>query len=151
MPATLTLSTTTLLNTIGTTDSQVKVDSTSAIFPGYRLWIDRELMTVISLGISPWVNVQRGVDGTSSQPHNSTSPVYIGRAVDFYTSDPSGRPDNALFVSPWINAITGDMWMAQGDTAPNGQAFRYWQKMTTTYDIGNLGVRSSTTSPTEGA
>jgi hypothetical protein len=148
MPATVTLSTTTLQQTAGASDSQIKVESTSGMFPGTRLWIDRELMTVVSLGVSPWVNVLRGVDGTSAQAHSSLSTVTIGRGDQFYSIDPVGRPFDAISVSPYINVLTGDVWLAQGDAQPDGTAVRWWQKVTTTYGVGALGVRTTTQDPT---
>ena len=126
----------------------MKVASTSGLVPGTRLFCEGELMEVISLGVSPWVNVSRGVDGTAAVPHNSLALIYVGTASQFYETDPKGRPEAAIAVSPWINALANRIWWAQGDTTPSATANRWWQLETTAYDTGALGVQFSTTSPT---
>jgi hypothetical protein len=77
MAATVTLSTTTLAAAVTVTDGQVKVVSTAGIVPGLRLYIDQELLTVVSLGIGTAVTVRRGVDGTATTAHASTATVRI--------------------------------------------------------------------------
>ena len=144
MAATVTLGTTILQNNLGATDAQVKVASTSGLNPGTRLWVDRELMSVVSLSVDPWVNVLRGMDGTAAQPHNSSSLVTIGRADQFYSSDPVGRPPDVIPVSPYINILDGSVWYAQGDNLPPGQGERWWQRQTTTYGTTSMGVRTTT-------
>ena len=146
MPATVTLSTTTLQGGVEAGDRQVLVASTSGLTSGLRLWIDTELMEVVSLGVNPWVNVLRGVDGTSAQRHDSGATITIGRADQFYGSDPVGAPPDAVPVSPYINAIEGTVWFAQGDSLGAGR--RWWQKQTATYGAGALGVRTTTLDPT---
>jgi hypothetical protein len=148
MPATVTLSTTTLAANVGASDNQIKLASTAGVTPGTRLWVDRELMAVVSLGVDPWVNVSRGVDGTAGSPHNSAATVTIGQAYQFYSSDPVGRPNEAVPVSPYINVRNGTIWYAQGDAVPGDTATRWWQAVTTTYDTGPLGVRTTTMDPT---
>lgn len=147
MPATVTLSTTTLSTPVGTSEKQIEVASTSGLTEGTRLWIDRELMSVVSLGVGNWVNVRRGVDGTNASAHASTATVYIGRADQFYSSDPVGSPPDAVLVSPYINTRSGEVWFAQGDVLPTGQAIRWWQRQTTTYETGPLGIRTTTLDP----
>ncbi len=147
MAATVTLSTTTLLAGVGAADRSVKVASTSGLTPSVRLFVNGELMEVVSLGVSPWVNVRRGVDGTAAAPHDSADTIYIGRADQFYVSDPVGAPPEAIPVSPYINAINGTVWFAQGDAEPSGRCQRWWQQQTTTYGVGALGVRTSTLNP----
>lgn len=146
MPATVTLSSTTLAVEAQASDSSIKVDSTSGLTPGIRLFCEGELMTVVSLGIDPWVNVRRGVDGTSALYHEPTATIYIGRADQFYAADPVGSPKEVFAVSPYINAVNGAIWFAQGD--PVQGAYRWWQKQSTTYDFGPLGIRTQTPSPT---
>jgi hypothetical protein len=73
--------------------------------------------------------------------------VYIARADQLYSTDPYGRPPEAIPVSPWINVRTGDVFFAQGDTLPVGQGDRWWQKQTTTREAGALGVRVTTVTP----
>ena len=147
MPALVTLSTTTITEGVSASDQRISVGSTSGLYTGTRLWIERELLTVVSLGVNTIVNVIRGVDGTASAAHPSGSVVTIGRADQFYSTDPLGRPNDTILVSPWINIITGDTWYAQGDTLPNG-ANRWWQKMTTTYASSPLGIQTTTQDPT---
>jgi hypothetical protein len=148
MPATVTLASTTLTNRVLLTDTQVKVGSTSGLYPKTRMYADTEMMEVVSLGPDPWVNVRRGVDGTSATEHSPGATVTIGAANQFYTQDPQGAPNDAVLVSPYINVRTGTMWYSQGDFLPDGLAVRWWQAQTTTHDIGPLGVRTTTQDPT---
>jgi hypothetical protein len=152
MPATVTLASATLASPITATDRLIKVDTTAGMVSGTRLFIpgpDRELMTVVGLGPDPWVNVIRGVDGTCASPHVSGATLIVGRPDQFYSSDPVGRPEGSVLVSPYCNVLTGDLWYAQGDSsAAAGEANRWWQKATTVYDVGPLGVRTVTQSPT---
>lgn len=144
MPATVTLATATLTYGIGSGDGEITLSSVAGINPGYRLWIDRELLKVNSVvtGTSR-VKVSRGVDGTAASPHSSQAQVTIGRADQFYTVDPVGRPDQAIPVSPYINALNGRVWVAQGDSQPDG-SIRWWEEVTQTYGIGALGIRTQT-------
>jgi hypothetical protein len=142
MPATYTLSTTTFVASVGKFDTQVKVASTSGLAAGARLFADRELMQVVSLGVSTLVNVRRGVDGTVAEPHGTDVTVYKGAADQFFSFDPQGRPREDLLVSPHINIRTGDVWFAQGDGTAAGQ--RWWQKQTIGHGVGPLGVRTTT-------
>lgn len=150
MPATVTLSTTTLADSVTSSPNLVKLTSTSGVIPGMRLYVDRELMAVISLDVDPWVKVQRGVDGTHASRHSSTATVTIGRADQFYTTDPQGASPSEFMVSPHINVLNGNVWLAQGDAAPTAGApvYRWWQNVTTTYGVGPLGVRQITQDPT---
>jgi len=148
MPATVTLSTTTLLVAVGPSDKVVKVGSVSGLTPGTRLYLDGELMQVVSLGIETYANVNRGVDGTQALPHDSGATVYVGRGDQFYSQDPTGSPPEAIPVSPYINARNGTFWFAQGGTAPDGKAFRWWQKQTIVYGTTSFGVRTTTLDPT---
>jgi hypothetical protein len=143
MAATVTLATTTLTFGVGPSDTRIAVASTSGMVPGIRLWLDRELMTFLRLDVTPWVLVARGADGTASAPHSSTTTITLGRADQFYSVDPVGAPDATVLVQPYINVVNGTVWYPYGDeTAP---AYRWWQQQTTTYGIGPLGERSSTT------
>lgn len=148
MAATVTLSTTTLKAPASAGATSVNVASTSGITPGLRLWIDRELMAVERLGVSTLVHVRRGVDGTAAAPHSSAAVVTIGRGDQFYAVDPVGTPPHAIPVSPYINVMTGDVWLAKGDNiGPDGDTGRWWQKVSTSYATGALGVRQSTSDP----
>jgi len=148
MPATVTLSTTTLSAAVGPSDQQVKVASTSDVLPGLMLFIEGELMEVTSLGIDTWVNVLRGRDGTAGAAHDSDSTIYIGRADQFFRANPPGVPAEAIPVSPHINVVEGSIWFARGDTLPEGQSNRWWQKQSVSYTEGPLGVRVETLDPT---
>lgn len=145
--ATVTLSTTTLTFAVNADDRQIKVASTSGLTPGVRLYLDRELAEVVSLGVDSWVNVRRGVDGTGSSRHASGATITIGRADQFYASDPVGLPANEVPVSPYINVLTGVHWLPQGDEIGSGRDGRWWQARTTTYSTGSLGVRTTETTP----
>jgi len=146
MPATYTLGTTTFAAPVGKFDTQVKVASTSGLTPGMRLFADRELMRVVSLGVSTLVNVQRGVDSTQAERHGTEVTVYSGSGEQFFDYDPVGQPRPDLLVSPHINIKTGDVWFAQGDGTVEGQ--RWWEKQTVTHSVGDLGVREVSLSPT---
>ena len=146
MAATYTLSTTVFTVPVEKSDTQVKVASTSGLTPGMRLFADRELMQVVSLGVSSLVNVRRGVDGTQAERHGTDVTVYVGTGDQFYSRDPEGQPRPDLLVSPWINVRTGDVWFAQGDGAVGGQ--RWWQKQVIDHTVGDLGVIQVTPTPT---
>ena len=144
MPATVTLATTTLTYGVNAGAGEVELSSVSGINPGYRLWIDRELMKVLSIVTGTTrVKVSRGVDGTAASAHSSTSTVTIGRGDQFYTTDPVGAPPAEILVSPYINVINGKTWYAQGDAEPSLGPVRWWQQPETTYSYGALGIRES--------
>jgi hypothetical protein len=146
MPATVTLATTTLAASLGTSDRRVKLASTSGVIPGSRLFVDGELMAVVSLDVDPWVNVRRGVDGSRAHVHQSALTVYIGRPDQFYDTDPMGMPRAEILVSPHINVVNGNVWFAQGGALPNQD--RYWAKQTLTYQDGAFGIPVPVYSPT---
>ena len=149
MPATVTLSTTTLTNGIDSRDQEFRLDSYSGIVPGYRLFVDRELCTVVLVrSDGNGVRVIRGVDGTAASSHSSSAVVTIGKADQFYQSDPVGAPAEATEVAPYINARNGKIYYAQGDSQPTGVTYRWWQDVTQTYGLGALGIRTQTAAPT---
>lgn len=147
MPATVTLSSTTLLEGIDDKATRIKVASTAGIVAGLRMYHDKELVAVIRLDVDPWVIVKRGADGTPSLPHGAGAQMFIGRADQFYQGPPRGRPQSAIEVSPYIDVVNGVIYFAQGDAVPAG-APRYWQIQTTTLGVGPLGVRTVTLDPT---
>jgi hypothetical protein len=147
MAATVTLSTTTLRNPVSESDQAIRVSSTSGMFPGVWLFVNRELMSVRKVGIDSWVDVSRGQDGTATMRHASGATLTLGQSHQFYASDPIGVPPNDVAVSPWINVITGDSFTAQGDEAGPGLEARWWQKNVATYGVGSLGVRTVTNTP----
>ena len=144
MAATVTLSTTTLARGCGVTDTRVQVASVSGLLPGMFLFIDRELMayvqTGIANGIGTWIDVRRGVGGTAATEHSAGSLFTLGRPDQFYSTDPVGAPPAVVPVSPYINVVTGDVWLMQGDENIGGE--RWWTKRVNTRGIGPLGVRT---------
>ena len=148
MPATVTLSTTTLVTALDATSNEVKLASTSGLTPGKRLFVNGEVMTVVRLLIDSWVQVSRGVDGTKGSIHPSGLTVFIADAHQLYDRDPVGAPPVAIHVSPWINVRNGSVWFARGDVLPEGNSNRWWQQRTTTYGVGPLGVLTTTFDPT---
>jgi hypothetical protein len=153
MAATVTLASTTLTAKVCPNDASLPLASTAGIVPGLRLYLADsvasrgELCAVVSLGLGTAVNVRRGVDGTASAAHAAGATVTIGRADQFYGSDPVGMPPVAVAVSPWINVLTGTQWLAQGDEVGAGTALRFWQQVTTTTTPGVLGARVTTQTP----
>lgn len=143
MPATVTLSSTTLKTAAGASDKQIQVSSTSGLIPGIHLFADGELMSVVSLGIGTWVNVLRGVGGSAATAHPAMATVYVGRADQFYSTDPVGKPAASVLVSPWINVRNGAVWFAQGD--PDG--VRWWQKQEAAHSAGPLGIQAVALDP----
>lgn len=146
MPATVTLATTTLAADVAPSDRQVKLASTAGVLPGMALYVNNEMMHVVSLGIDPAVNVIRGMGGTKAELHVDGLTVYIGRRDQFYSHDPVGTPTAVIHVSPHINTANGSVWFAMGEPAEG--EYRYWQKQTVTYGVGPLGVRTVTYDPT---
>jgi hypothetical protein len=150
MPATVTLTSTTLAAGVTHSQKDVRLASATGVLPGVRLFIDRELMAVVSVGVTTpaytAIEVQRGVGGTSSTAHSSTALVYIGNGDQFYATDPVGAPPVSIPVSPYINVKNGKLWFSQGDAYEG--AVRWWQEQVTTYDPGALGIDTQTTSPT---
>jgi len=150
MPATVTLAQATLTYGVDSGAGVLTLSSTAGIAPKSCLWIDRELFNVQRLidGSTTQVAVSRGVDGTAAAPHSSSSVVWIGTPSQFFDVDPFGAPGSDFSVSPWINVHNGLMWLAQGDAQPNGQTYRWWQQVATTYGQGALGIRTQTQDPT---
>lgn len=149
MPATVTLSTTTLTYGVDPVASKVTLGSVTGVKPGVCLWIDRELMQVRSVS-GLVAEVLRGRAGTAASRHSSSALVTIGNADQFYATDPMGSPASAVLVSPYINTFSGKVFLAQGDSLPEGQTYRWWQEVTTTYGYGPLGVRTQSSSPESG-
>lgn len=147
MPAAVTLASTTLTYGVEKGTGEIVLSSVSDIVVGYRLWIDRELMKVKALSGGTRVQVFRGVDGTAASRHSSSAVVTIGRADQFYATDPMGAPGEVILVSPYINVINGKTWYAQGDSLPVGLTNRWWQEVTPTFGAGALGVRTFESTP----
>lgn len=139
--ATVTLSTTTFNATVEPGDTKLIMGSTSGLAPGVHLCVDRELIAIDRLtGLGNEVVVKRGQDGTAASRHATNTPVYIGRADQFYSTDPVGLPPAVLPVSPYINVRAGRIWVAMGDDLGPGNAGRIWAEVTTAMSAGALGV-----------
>src|SRR5689334_5742787 len=134
MPATVTLTSTTLTYGVDQNADKVVLASVNGVVKGYRLWIDKEMMKVYSVNPDTLtVQVGRGRDGTGSQRHSSSAVVTVGSPEQFYEYDPIGAPGSSIPVSPYIAVRTGKVWMAQGDATPENAAYRYWLDVTQTY------------------
>lgn len=156
MAATVTLSSTTLAAAVMADDDRVKLDSTSGVLPGLSLYVQDaagrgEQMSVLSVAGS-FVKVIRGVGATKTGAHAPGLTVWVARPDQLYVQDPSGEPADSVLVSPYINTKTGDVFFAQGDALPvqgtTALTARWWQKQTTVFDVGALGVRTTVLSPT---
>lgn len=158
MPATDTLLTLVLIESVDASSTWIRVASTTGLsIPtaegqvrptgGIRIFVDGECMDALKIGPGGMVQVLRGVDGTAARPHSSGALIYFGRPDQFYSYDPIGAPPEAIAVSPWINVINGTVWYAQGDSEPNGLTQRWWQKQTSTPGFGALGIRTTTLNP----
>ena len=152
MPATDTLPSVTLKSSTGAGDRAVQLNSITyapngakAPIGGIRFFCEGEVMDAVSLGTGSWVNVRRGVDGTTAAPHASGSTVYIGRPDQFYSVDPVGAPPESIPVSPYINVVNGTVWFAQGGPGTVGP--RWWQKQTIAYGQGALGIPTAVGDP----
>ena len=156
MAATVTLASTTLAAVVNESDTAVNVASTTGISKGIGLFVENELMSVVSVGLpsgnGTMVNVLRGRGATAQRRHSNGATVYIGRPDQFYSTDPVGTPGTVVQVSPYINTTNGTVWFPQGDEVPGSSNTspqpRWWQLVTNTPGIGDLGVRTTTQTPT---
>ncbi len=83
---------------------------------GSMLYVDREAMQVVSI-LGTAITVQRGQRGTKAVGHVSGAYVWIGNPQWFQVSDPLGTCSvGAQYASPWVNAITGGIWLCSGST-----------------------------------
>ena len=140
-----TLSTTTFSQTVEPSEITVTLASVANVSPGDGLAAGTELLKVIAYAGGTSVRVLRGQSGTMTQRHVSNQTVTIGRMDQFHTTDPFGPPPIPVQVSPWVNVLTGQQWIAQGDeTGPNGSA-QWWAPTQSTHGVGALGVRTTVT------
>ena len=138
-----TLATTTVLTTIEPADTTITLASIANVSPGDGLYAGTELLRVRAYAGGTSVAVLRGQAGTVTQRHVSNQTVTIGRMDQFQVTDPLGPPPIPVLVSPWINVLTGQQWVAEGDeTGPNGSA-QWWAPTQTTHAVGALGVRTT--------
>ena len=140
MAALATLSATILARECGVNDPAVLLASTTGIVPGTRLYVDKELMAVISLGLGTSVNVRRGDGGTATARHAPEALCVMGRADQFYEFDPPLSTANEPLVNPWINVVSGRVWLQQGEELGNNR--QYWQEVTMAHRTGALGLPS---------
>lgn len=99
---------TTLSAAVGVSDTLVPVAATTgATAPNFTtgsgityLWVDQEMMLVLSLVGTTAVNVQRGIGGTQAQSHASGAVATFGLPTDFAGQDP---PQSAL-VPSWASS-----------------------------------------------
>jgi hypothetical protein len=123
----------------------VLLDSISGVLPKTCLYVDRELMSVISLGVGKEVNVRRGVAGTGASKHSPATYVVTGRQDQFRSSDPLGSPSNEAPIQPWINVETGRIWLQEGDELGNN--LHYWQEVSLSHVAGVLGFTGVSFTP----
>jgi hypothetical protein len=139
---------TTLLKSVGPSDTFIPLSSVANINKGDVIYVDSEAMPTSRTaapvtGAIPGVFVVRTGRAAS---HGVGATVYTGPPSSFSTVDPVGVPPAGS--QAWvINVITGRIWVAQGDEAGPGSANRFWQLQTLTPGIGALGVRTSVASP----
>lgn len=140
--ATVSLATTSLAAPTAAGESVIRLASLTGIVPKMRLYVDREMMTVVGVvnATAGDVQVIRGGHGTASQRHSTQSTVYIGRSDQFYDQDPVGMPLDVIAVYPWINVLTGTKWVPMGDEAGPGLLARQWSPLTDTPFTSALGV-----------
>ena len=147
MPATTTLTQTSLAGDITGSDRLVRLASTSGLAAGLFLYCDGELLRAVSLdGPSGGWLCARGVGGTQSRRHQAGALVYIGSGDQFYQIDPVGSPAPIILVSPYINVRNGTVWFAQGDAL--SEQPRWWQRQTVVYGQTGAGARTFTYEPT---
>jgi hypothetical protein len=111
-----TATTTTTLASAVTSASANTVVLTSATgaTAGGSLWIDRELLTVISAS-GTTIRVARGAGGTAAKTHGALAVVYVATAAQspyvFIATDPGGActSTNERFL-PQVNPRTGGIW-----------------------------------------
>jgi hypothetical protein len=137
MAALATLAVTALDKECQSDSPDVLLASTSGLVPGTRLYVDRELMAVVAIGIGKNVKVTRGVDGTSTARHSGGTMVVVGRGDQFYTTDPPPASAYQPAVNPWINILTGKVWVLQGEE--EGIDRQWWQEVTVSHERGVLG------------
>lgn len=148
--ATVSLSSTSFTLPVEAGDSLVTVASIANMVLGLIeliLFVDQEAMLVEFVGpVGTQLRVKRGAAGTAAARHATNSTVYFGRPDQFYAFDPRGVPPATVEVYPWINLITGTIWVPQGDESGPGNAARIWAAVTITNPAtGPLGSRVLTT------
>lgn len=106
----------------GITGIQLNSSTTLNTQNQWMLYVDRELMAVVSVQ-GTTLQVQRGVQGTVASPHKSGTMVLFGRNLWFYGNDPGATPSSgtgvsgvsctaaSVLVTPYLNYRTGAQWI----------------------------------------
>jgi hypothetical protein len=120
----MSLPTTTLVNTVGSSDLTVQLTSATAVTQsGMWLFMDGEAMATTALpNADGTVRVSRGVGGSRAVAHASGVTIYIGQSFQFYNQDPEGQPPTNPAVTPWINVVNGNIWTVSGGAWVNSAA-----------------------------
>lgn len=136
------LTETTLAAPVTSSATLVPLTSATGINVGDVMFFDGEAVSVG--GFTPTNShaiVTRGYGGTTAQTHPSGAIVFAGKGHHFKTHDPRGVPLDFPYSNPWVNIRDNRVWRAQGDQVGPGVAGRYWQLVTLTRSIGDLGVQ----------
>lgn len=126
------LSTTTLSAAVavpaqGAQANQVRLASVANVTATSFLWINTELMQVVSTPVTGQpLNVVRGVSGTMPGAHASAATVTIGPGDAFKSTEPPAGActASAQVYSPWINVQSGDVWVCRTTNVWNGTNIR---------------------------
>lgn len=104
------------------------------------VYVDNELIRLVRPTTGSQWAVRRGIGGTAASRHATNVVVWIGRADQFYDTDPIGLPLNEIAVYPYINVLNGSIWVPEGDETASGLQARIWSKVTRSIDPGALGI-----------
>lgn len=113
---------TTLSAAITNSQNSFSVASVAHIVPTTNtyntdLFVDAELMVVVSQPSGTTVNVLRGQGGTKATAHVASSVVIIGKPAWFYAFDPQGACTAAsTLVGPVVNYKNGQQWICSTKT-----------------------------------
>lgn len=143
------LNSTTLNGSISATQTTLVLTSASALTgssfgapsAGQCLYIDYELMTIVSMS-STTATVRRGTLHRST--HATLAVVVTGPCAQFKAANPpniGGNQDCSLYTLPWINTTTGDSWWCE--LSAGGAAFPIstWSVTNTVTRNGSGGSR----------
>lgn len=101
----------------------------SPLAPGMGLYIDGEYLLVAGSYVSGLqVQVIRGQLGTTAKAHVTSSPVIVGPAAMFSTTDPgagsSTCPSTPAPYLAQVNVVTGNVWLCRWISGFSGS--RVW-------------------------
>lgn len=102
---------------------------------GNCLYVEHEMMQITAIS-STRVTVIRGTGGTPANLHPTSAVVFTGACSNFKAADPeksaglsSLKPCTtaSMGVRPWINVLTGDVWLCKSSvwTATNAKVITY--------------------------